>query len=139
VKVELRPGAPRAHDRVSRGIAVGNLGERKVGDDEQAGIQRGLDVTDLKVELLHLFARALELLQQIVGGLLRFLSPGDFLACRIAGSLERLDLGQELAAALVEPLQLIQHRVERPIQAPSERRASRVGVLAKQPDVNHGN
>jgi hypothetical protein len=93
-KVERRRTAPGAQQPISRGVAIGHLVYREIGQRKSAFVQHRLDFTELHIEGANLLTRLLQALHQIIGRLLGALASRYFITGSIPLGLQRLNPGQ---------------------------------------------
>ncbi len=136
-EVELRHLAPGTHDDVVGLVALGHVGQRRVGNGEKDGLQFRLALSYVAVEHLDPIAGCLERCQKILGGLARLLATRHFLAGAIALGLEAFDFGQELTAVEVQLEDPVDGGTEGGIAPPEQLRAKGLRVLADALEVDH--
>ncbi len=134
-----RGRAPAAHHPVARRVAVGQLGQRQVGNEQGLRVDPGLDVPHFRFESVDLRAELLASLDDL--GRQRAalfhhagIGPGRL----VAVGFELVEPSGERAAAHVEGFELVEQRCETGVAATRERRPHLARGGAQQLDVDHG-
>ena len=129
---------PRAHDRVTRRVAVRQLRERNVGNEQAFGFEGRLEIALLVFERADARAKLLALRQHIGRDRALFfheigIGAGSFVAL----CLELVELAGHAAAAQVERLDFVEQLPDPRIAAARERGAHLIWRGAQELEIDH--
>lgn len=117
--------------------ALAHVGVRKVGDSQQQVAQRHLDLGVLVVERLLAFAERTTFGHQRLGVFLLPAQHADLLRKVVDSGPGCVAFCGDVAQPHVETHCMIEHLQQFGLCSPGECRMHRVGLRAKQPDINH--
>ena len=143
--VPVRPAArrgglaPRPHHLVARDVAVGELGERQVGDEQGLLLELGFDATQLGLEAADARAQLAALLAHLGRKRARFLEEARVgFRGLVALGLELVEPGDQRAAPHVQRLELVEQPRDAGVAAAGQRTPHLVGRGTQQLQVDHG-